>query len=76
MKVRLQPTELRMDCGRVASATLENVLPCSLRVLLVVILGLGMWRRCVVGLFFNLVVRGRIKRRSATHANFDAGIRG
>jgi hypothetical protein len=58
--VRLQPTEPRMDCGRVASATLENVLPCSRRsVLLVVILGLGNVAAMCRGLFFNPVVRGR-----------------
>jgi hypothetical protein len=34
LAVRLQPTELRMDSGRVASATLENVLPCSLRLVI------------------------------------------
>jgi hypothetical protein len=75
--VRLQPTELRLDCGCVASATLENVLPCSLRVvLLVVILGPQNVAAIFRGAFFNPLGRGRIKRRSATLANFDAGIRG
>jgi hypothetical protein len=73
----LKPHGIRVDFGRVASGTLENVLPRALQlVLLVVILGPAKVGAMCRGLIFNLVVRGRIRRRSATHANFDAGIRG
>jgi hypothetical protein len=42
----------------------------------VVISGPGKAAAMCRGLFFNPVVRGHIRRRSATHANFDGGIRG
>jgi hypothetical protein len=54
--VRLQPTELRMECDRVASATLEKVLPCSLRLVLhLVILGPRNVAAMHRGLFFNSI---------------------
>jgi hypothetical protein len=78
LAVRLQPTDL----WRIAAASRGRRLKTSSRARAAISIARRAIRTgesgcdVVVGLFFNPVVRERIKRRSATHDNFDAGIRG
>jgi hypothetical protein len=74
--VRLQPTEL----WRISAASRERRLKRSSRARAATSIACRGTGECgcdvIVAVFFNPVIGGRIKRRSATHANFDAGIRG